>query len=101
MADNHKRRDRLHDLGPTRIHDALVIAGRLLPNTHFFGSSTRVRVLEIDMEELVKLLSLLGVGLDIFGKEEEVVQHRPNATDCQHDAEEGGGCNDIKGKYVA
>ena len=83
MADDLKRFNRLNDLNTTQIRDALVIAGRLLPKEHFFGSSMNVRVLEIDMKELVQILSCLGVNLDILVREDEAVKNQADATDCR------------------
>jgi formate-dependent nitrite reductase cytochrome c552 subunit len=57
MADDCNTNNRLNDLRTTQLRDALVIAGRLLPMER---PSVRLRVLEIDMEELVKTLSSLG-----------------------------------------
>ena len=85
MADDHKRYNLLNDLNTTQIHDALVIAGRLLPKKHFFGSSMKMRQLEIDMKELKEILSLLKVRLDIFGEEEEVAKQNASVSiGCYH-----------------
>lgn len=82
MADDQRKCGLSNDLTTTQIHDALVIAGRLLPKQSFFGSSMNVRILEIDVKELVSILSLLDVGLDTFGTEKEVEEHRVKARDC-------------------